>query len=138
MPYAQHAAAVAMILTDLIDGATVETLDLRGKQHFPNDDRGFVFIVRTDRMVTAPYSGRLERERRTYAVRHRDDGITNGWQVDLNGGLATAVLWETGVRGTWDTAAEAAMALVGHLTAATVRADIASEERTLLDTLAGR
>lgn len=87
-----------------------ETIDLRGKRNFPRDERGIIELVHVPRVS---YAGKKWTE--TFAVRHRNDGIVNGWQVDKNGGLSNAPLWETGVRGTWESSEEAMDALMVHL-----------------------
>jgi len=90
-----------------IPGATIEALDMRGRHNFPADDRGLVFVVEVARTPTTAAQ--------TYAIRHRQTVLVDGWQVDRDGGWGGAVLWETGVRGTWDTAREARDALAAHL-----------------------
>ncbi len=89
-----------------------DVLDLRGRQGFPRDPRGFVYLHREDRELPQRYTGLTRRQRRTWAVRH--GGQEEAWRVDLHSGFG---LWEVGVAATWAGPEQAALALEGRLAA---------------------
>jgi hypothetical protein len=96
----------------------LERLDYRGRNGFPSDERGYVYVYREDRELPARYTGVLRAQRRTWVIQHRAASATinhiAGWQVDLLGfGWREA---DSKLRGTWAGSAAAASALRIRLT----------------------
>lgn len=84
----------------------LETLDYRGRNGFPNDDRGFVYVHKEDRDLPERATGIPRTQRRTWAIVYRPQG----WQVDKIDPW-TGPEADPKLRGTWEGSAAAAIAL---------------------------
>ncbi len=97
----------------------LERLDYRGRNGFPSDERGYVYVYREDRELPARHTGVLRAQRRTWVIQHRAASATinhvAGWQVDLLDPY-TGPEADSKLRGTWAGSAAAAIALRIRLT----------------------
>ena len=71
--------------TSLRTSLTFEVNALRGKQGFPEDQTGLVFLHREVRTINCKYTGLDIPRRNNFAV--RIDGEGQGWRIDKVNGL---------------------------------------------------
>jgi len=74
---------------------TVEVIGLRGRQGFPDDHRGLVYIHYEAREMPKRYTGVVGCQVRTWAIRH--GGHEQAWRVEMVGLLAVReTYWRAG------------------------------------------
>lgn len=98
-----------------------ETIDMRGKNGFPVDERGFVFVHKDERLVHCRHTGLPVQLRDTYLIRTDNEG----WRIDRQdyGPLFEAV-YGPNRESHFSTKQEAVAALAAHLEKVASRAVI--------------